>query len=159
FGHLGPVRHRLPIAGNAGPVGVNHHRIAEDHRAHPLVPTEADGLPSFVAPELGERQPARHSHAVLVLRGNSKAAQDGEPYGHSPNRQRYFVIHRLTSIHHAWRRYVYARAFHIESHTTRTINTRIRRTFWNPLTEQDVAFNSRNQARISVSIDLSEVQF
>src|SRR5215468_11901609 len=29
FGHLGPVRHRLPIAGTAGPVGVNHRRIAE----------------------------------------------------------------------------------------------------------------------------------
>ncbi len=35
FRHLGPIWDRLTVAGNAGPVGVDHHGIAEDHRETP----------------------------------------------------------------------------------------------------------------------------
>jgi len=72
--HLGSVRNRLTVAGNAGAVRVDHHGIAEDHRDHPLAPTDGDRLPCFVSPELGKREPARHLHRVLVLRGNGETA-------------------------------------------------------------------------------------
>src|SRR5262249_46271349 len=50
-------------------------------------------------------------------------AQDGEPHGYNPNRQRYLVIHRLTSIITLRVFRSYARALHSEPHTTRTMDT------------------------------------
>src|SRR4030095_1849204 len=95
-GHLRPIRDRLTVGGYAGLVGLDHRGIAEHHRDTLPVPTEGDGLPCFVSPELREREPARHFHGVLVLRGNSEAAQDGEPSHRNPNRQHALTIHRST---------------------------------------------------------------
>ena len=39
-----------------------------------------DYWPALVSPELGECEPIRHLHSVLVLRGDSPAAQDGQHY-------------------------------------------------------------------------------
>ncbi len=37
-------------------------------------------FPVFVSPEVREREPVRHLHSVLVLRGNGFASQEGEHY-------------------------------------------------------------------------------
>jgi hypothetical protein len=77
--NFGAVGEWLAVAGNAGPVGIDHHGIGED-RSHQLVGlADGDNLPVFISPELGEREPARYLHAVLVLRGYGLAAQDGQP--------------------------------------------------------------------------------
>jgi hypothetical protein len=52
--HLGAVGERLAVAGNAGPVGVDHHGIGEDHSDHVFGLTDGDSLPAFVASELRE---------------------------------------------------------------------------------------------------------
>ena len=63
----------LVTTGNAGPVGLDHHRIGEYHlnqvsnlRDGGL--TDSDNLPIFVPPELRKSEPIRHVHCVLVLR-------------------------------------------------------------------------------------------
>ena len=77
--HHGAVREWLPVAGNTGLVGRDHRGIAEDRRDSLVVLTGGNDLPAFVSPELGEREPTRHFHAVLVLLlGKCHAAHDGE---------------------------------------------------------------------------------
>src|SRR5438034_1384829 len=67
LGHLSAVRNRLTVAGKARSIGVDHYGIAKDHSDYPFVPTDGDGLPCFVSPELRERQAAWDLHGVLVL--------------------------------------------------------------------------------------------
>jgi hypothetical protein len=76
--HLGAIRERLAIAGNAGPVGVYHLGISEDHSDEPVVLTGGNNLPTFVSLEPGEREPTRHFQGVLVLLGKGDAAQRGD---------------------------------------------------------------------------------
>ena len=80
--NLGAVGKTLAVSGNAAPVGIDHDGIGDDHLDPVFGLTDGDILPVFVSPELGEREPVRHSHGVLglatVLRGNRPAAQDGE---------------------------------------------------------------------------------
>jgi hypothetical protein len=66
---LGALGEGLAIAGNTLLVGVDHHGIRKDKSDHVLGVglTWADGLPVFVSPELGEREPIRHFHRILVL--------------------------------------------------------------------------------------------
>src|SRR5262245_54260564 len=49
--------------------------------------TDRDDLPGFVSSELGEREPVRHAHGVLVLRDDRARANDSEHggYGHGPD--------------------------------------------------------------------------
>ena len=54
--------------------------ICGRHLDHVFGLTHSNSLPVFVSPELGEREPIRHLHSVLVLRGNGLAAQDGRHY-------------------------------------------------------------------------------
>jgi hypothetical protein len=42
----------LSIAGNAGPVGVDHHGIGDFHLEQFFGLTDGDNLPVFVSPEL-----------------------------------------------------------------------------------------------------------
>jgi hypothetical protein len=67
----------------------------QDHRHHPIVPADADGLPRFVSSEFGHRKTTRHFRGVLVLRGNGEA-QYGNPY-RDPHRHYAVAIHRCTS--------------------------------------------------------------
>src|SRR5262245_7953178 len=76
--HLGAVRKRFAVAGSPGLVGLDHLGIPEDHREQVSGVTDRDNLPIFVTLELGEREPTRHLHSVLVLRGNGRATQDDE---------------------------------------------------------------------------------
>src|SRR5262245_30736041 len=76
--HLSAVGKRLAVAGNSGQVGLDHLGISEDHREQVSGVTERDNLPILVSPELREREPTWHLHRVLLLRGNGRAAQDGE---------------------------------------------------------------------------------
>ena len=71
-------RGKACVAGNAAPVGFDHQGIGENHRDRVFGLADGDCRPVFVSPELGEREPIRHLHSVLVLRGNGPAAQDGE---------------------------------------------------------------------------------
>jgi hypothetical protein len=50
----------------------------DDHLDQVAGLADGNDLPVFLSPELGEREPVRHLHSVLVLRGNSPAAEDGE---------------------------------------------------------------------------------
>jgi hypothetical protein len=56
--HLGAVGERLTVAGNAGPIGVDHHGMSED-RGDPSGVNDGDSLSAFVSPELREGVPAR----------------------------------------------------------------------------------------------------
>src|SRR5262245_47444623 len=76
--HLGAVGEWLAVAGNAGLVGGDNLRIAEDHLDQVSALTDADDLPGFVSLELGECETIRHLHSVLVLSGNGPLAQNGE---------------------------------------------------------------------------------
>src|SRR5215475_5636696 len=76
FRHPGAVRERLPIVGNALPVGSNHGRIPYDHGDHALVLADRDHWPVLVSPELGERESIRYLHGVLVLRGNRHTSRE-----------------------------------------------------------------------------------
>jgi hypothetical protein len=77
--HLGAVWEMLAVTGKAaGPVGVDHDRIGEDHLDQISGLSDRNNLPIFVSPELGEREPIRHFHTVLVVSGNGSAAEDGE---------------------------------------------------------------------------------
>src|SRR4249920_2563703 len=58
--HLGAVGEMLAVAGNTGPVGPDHHGIPEDHLDQVSCLTDSDSLPTFVSPELGEREPIRY---------------------------------------------------------------------------------------------------
>ena len=50
----------------------------DDHLDQVAGLADGNDLPVFLSPELGEREPVRHLRSVLVLRGNSLAAEDGE---------------------------------------------------------------------------------
>ena len=92
--HLGAIREGLAVAGNAGPVGVDHHGIGEDHSEQLFAVTDSNSLPAFVSPELREREPIRHLHSVLVLRREGHAAQGGEGYRNDRNRPNVFTLRR-----------------------------------------------------------------
>jgi hypothetical protein len=47
----------------------------------------------FVSPKVREREAIRQLQGVLVLRGNGPAAQYGEHYRNSRNRQHAFALH------------------------------------------------------------------
>src|SRR5215218_2193707 len=76
--HLSAVGEKLAVARNAGPIGLDHHRIGEDHGDQPVVLTGRNNLPAFVSPERGELEPARHLHGVLIVLGKGDASEDGE---------------------------------------------------------------------------------
>src|SRR5262249_49573942 len=61
---------------------VDHRGIAEDHLDRVSRLTDGDRMPVLVSPELGEREPVRHLHRVLVLRGYGPDAEDGEHQPH-----------------------------------------------------------------------------
>jgi len=67
LGHLGSVRNRLTVARNAGPVGVDHHRIAKDYSDCLFVSTDGDGLPCFISPELRELQRTAAATEAMYL--------------------------------------------------------------------------------------------
>ena len=64
--HLGAIRKRLAVTGNACLVRVDHHGISDDHSE--LIPVMANGdyLPAFVSPELGKCESTRHLQRILV---------------------------------------------------------------------------------------------
>ena len=101
--HPGAVRERLAVARSAGPVGVDHHGIGEDRGKQVAVLTDGDNLPAFVSPELGEREPTRHLHGVLVLGGDGAAAQSTEECCHDSNRPHAVALHTLSLLCQAWR--------------------------------------------------------
>src|SRR5271156_3112224 len=68
--HLGAIRKGLAVTGNAGLIGVDHHRIPEDCSERISVMADGDHRPAFVSSELREREPIRYFEGVLVLRGN-----------------------------------------------------------------------------------------
>jgi hypothetical protein len=76
--HLGAVWERLAVAGNARLVGRDDLGIAEDRYQQVSGLTNGDELPVFVSPELGEGEPVRHLHSVLVLRRKGEAAHGGK---------------------------------------------------------------------------------
>src|SRR5213596_1225898 len=84
--HSGAVGERFAVARHAGPVGVHHHGIGEDRSKQASVLTNGDNLPVFVSPELGEREPTRHLHGVLVLGGQGAAAQRTDECRDNSNR-------------------------------------------------------------------------
>lgn len=81
--HLGAIRERFAIAGSSGLVGPDHLGIPEDHREQVSGVTDRDNLPIFVTLELGERQPTRYLHSVLVLRRNGPATQQDDEQSRS----------------------------------------------------------------------------
>src|ERR1700733_7099124 len=87
FRHLGAVRDRLAVAGDARLVGVDHYGIPHDHGELAAVLANRDDRPIVVASELGEREPAGDLHSVLVLRRNGPAAQDGDESCNDRNRE------------------------------------------------------------------------
>src|SRR5437870_3642153 len=89
----GAVGERLAVARNAGPVGGDHHGIGEDRSQQASVLTDGDNLPVLVSPELGEREPTRHLHGVLVLGGQGAAAQRTDDGRHDSNRPQAFALH------------------------------------------------------------------
>src|SRR6059058_4749249 len=91
--HSGAVGERLAVARNAGPVGVDHHGIGEDRSQQASVLTNGENLPVFVSPELGEREPTRHLHGVLVLGGQGAAAPRTDECRHDSNRPQAFALH------------------------------------------------------------------
>src|SRR5437773_545569 len=91
--HSGAVGERLAVARNAGPVGVDHHGIGEDRSQQASVLTNGENLPVLVSPELGEREPTRHLHGVLVLGGQGAAAQRTDDGRHDSNRPQPFALH------------------------------------------------------------------
>src|SRR5213594_750259 len=91
--HSGAVGERFAVARHAGPVGVHHHGIGEDRSKQASVLTNGDNLPVFVSPELGEREPTRHLHGVLVLGGQGAAAQRTDECRHDSNRPQAFALH------------------------------------------------------------------
>src|SRR5437870_4799420 len=93
LGHSGAVGERLAVARNAGPVGGDHHGIGEDRSQQASVLTDGDNLPVLVSPELGEREPTRHLHGVLVLGGQGAAAQRTDDGRHDSNRPQAFALH------------------------------------------------------------------
>src|SRR5262249_36941299 len=76
--HLGAIWERLAIAGHPLLIGIDHYGVPQDRSHNALVLTDRDYGPAFVSPELGECEPIRHLHSVLVLRGDGPAAHDGE---------------------------------------------------------------------------------
>src|SRR5205823_1104895 len=93
LGHSGAVGERLAVARNAGPVGGDHHGIGEDRSQQASVLTNGDNLPVLVSPELGEREPTRHLHGVLVLGGQGAAAPRTDECRHDSNRPQAFALH------------------------------------------------------------------
>src|SRR5207247_320567 len=91
--HSGAVGERLAVAGNAGPVGGDHHGIGEDRCKQGSVLTDGDNLPGLVSPELGEGEPTRHLHGVLVLGGQGAAAHRTDKCRHDSNRPQAFALH------------------------------------------------------------------
>src|SRR5262249_61165309 len=59
--------------------------------------TDGDNLPALVSPELGEREPTRHLHGVLVLRGDGPAAQHGHHDRNDQRRPQWNSRHGLSS--------------------------------------------------------------
>src|SRR6266550_5469327 len=100
--HSGAVGERLAVARNAGPVGVDHHGIGEDRSQQASVLTDGDNLPVLVSPELGEREPTRHLHGVLVLGGQGAAAQRTHECRHDSNRPQAFALHNKFLLCEAW---------------------------------------------------------
>src|SRR5262249_40606999 len=89
---------RLAIAGHAFPVGVDHHRIPEDHSDHAQVLTETNHRPVFVSPELREREPIRYFQSVLVLRGNRDTSCQNEGHRNSETDQRASLHCRISLV-------------------------------------------------------------
>src|SRR6266849_2992414 len=75
---LGAIGERLAVAGNAGQVGLDHHRISEDRSNKASILTDRDNLPGLVSSELREREPIRHFHGVLVLGSQGECYQNKE---------------------------------------------------------------------------------
>src|SRR6516165_1561891 len=76
--HLSAIWERLAVAGHAFLIGIDHYGVPHDRSNLAFVLTDRDYWPAFVSPELGQCEPAGHLQGVLVLRGNGRAAQDGE---------------------------------------------------------------------------------
>src|SRR5205823_11007030 len=91
--HLGAVGERLAVAGNSGPVRVDHGGVREDRSKQVSVLTDGDNLPGLVSPELGEREPARHLHGVLVLSRHGAAADGTEECRRDSDRPHVFALH------------------------------------------------------------------
>src|SRR6266568_5868161 len=101
--HLGAIGEWLPVARNAGPVGVNHHGIGEDRSKQASVLTDRDNVPVFVSPELGEREPTGHLHSVLVLGGHGAPAQGTDECRHHSNRPHASALHNGSLLCQTWR--------------------------------------------------------
>jgi hypothetical protein len=84
----GAVGEWLAVAGNAGSISLDRHRIGDDDLDQVSALTDGDSLPVFVTLELRKREPIRHLHSVLVLRGNGPAAQEGERDRRDHNRRK-----------------------------------------------------------------------
>ena len=70
----------LAVGGKAVSVRGHHRGIGDDHLDTGFGLTDGDVFPVFVSREVREREPVRHLHSVLVLRGNGFASQEGEHY-------------------------------------------------------------------------------
>src|ERR1700722_19946125 len=73
FCNLGAVGERLAVAGNAGPVGVDHRGIGDHHLQQIFSLTDGDDLPVLVPPKVGECEAIWYAQCVLVLRGEGPA--------------------------------------------------------------------------------------
>jgi hypothetical protein len=78
----------------AGPVGFDHHRIGDDHLDQVAGLLTATTCQSSYPLNYGEREPVRHLHRVLVLRGNSPAAEDGDYNRNDHNYREWNSRHR-----------------------------------------------------------------
>src|SRR5262249_49021963 len=96
--HFGTVGKRLAVAWNASLVGVNHHRICEDHSDQSVVLTGGNNLPAFVTLDLREREPAGYLQAVLVLIGKSQTTEDGELHRHQHHQPGWNYPHDLAPL-------------------------------------------------------------
>ena len=56
--------------------------------------TGGDNLLGPVSSELRGGEPIRHFHGVFILRGNGRAAHEGEHSSKNRNRQHPFALHR-----------------------------------------------------------------
>ena len=76
FAILDPSGKRLAVAGNTGPIGVDHLGIRDHHFQLIFSLADGDNVASSRTPEVKEYEPIWHAQCVLVLRGEGRAAQD-----------------------------------------------------------------------------------
>src|SRR3954471_9823394 len=67
FAILAPSGNGLPLPGTPPPGRRRSSRDGEEHSHQLLVLAGGDNLPTFVSPELGEREATRYAQGVLVL--------------------------------------------------------------------------------------------